>query len=80
MLIAGVMLGLMWGSLNEDGTLTSSFVESVKRTMPYYMIRFAGGLLYLSGMLMMAYNVYRTAISGKAVDAEIPAVSQTQHH
>ena len=44
------------------------------------MIRFAGGLLYLSGMCIMAYNVYRTAISGKAVDAEIPAVSQTQHH
>ena len=49
----------MWGSLNEDGTLTYSFVESVKRTMPYYMIRFTGGLLYLSGMCIMAYNVYR---------------------
>ena len=80
MWIAGVMQGLMWGSLNDDGTLTYSFVESVKRTMPYYMIRFTGGLLYLSGMCIMAYNVYRTAISGKAVDAEIPAVSQTQHH
>ena len=80
MWIAGVLQGLMWGSLNADGTLTYSFVESVKRTMPYYMIRFTGGLLYLSGMCIMAYNVYRTAISGKAVDAEIPAVSQTQHH
>ena len=80
MWIAGVMQGLMWGSLNDDGTLTYSFVESVKRTMPYYLIRVVGGLLYLSGMIIMAYNVYRTAISGKAVDAEIPAVSQTQHH
>jgi len=80
MWIAGVLQGLMWGSLNADGTLTYSFVESVKRTMPFYMIRFTGGLLYLSGMCIMAYNVYRTAISGKAVDAEIPAVSQTQHH
>ncbi|EOC45628.1 cytochrome C and Quinol oxidase polypeptide I family protein [Neisseria meningitidis 2005040] len=80
MWIAGVMQGLMWSSLNDDGTLTYSFVESVKRTMPYYVIRFAGGLLYLSGMCIMAYNVYRTAIGGKAVDAEIPAVSQTQHH
>ena len=33
MWIAGVMQGLMWGSLNDDGTLTYSFVESVKRTM-----------------------------------------------
>ncbi|QEY23497.1 cytochrome-c oxidase, cbb3-type subunit I [Neisseria animalis] len=79
MWIAGVMQGLMWGSLNDDGTLTYSFVESVKRTMPYYAIRVAGGLLYLAGMFIMAYNVYRTIISGKAVDAEIPAVSQTHH-
>ena len=48
--------------------------------MPYYLTRLTGGLLYLSGMCILAYNVDRTAISGKAVDAEIPAVSQTQHH
>ena len=48
--------------------------------MPYYAIRVAGGLLYLGGMCIMAYNVYRTAISGKPVEAEIPAVSQAQHH
>ncbi|KLT73779.1 cbb3-type cytochrome c oxidase subunit I [Neisseria arctica] len=80
MWISGVMQGLMWGALNDDGTLTYSFVEAVKGSMPFYMIRFFGGLLYLSGMVLMAYNVYRTVVSGKAVDAEIPAVSQTQHH
>ena len=53
MWIAGVLQGMMWGSLNADGTLTYSFVESVKRTMPFYMIRFTGGLLYLSGMCIM---------------------------
>ncbi|MCI4078476.1 cbb3-type cytochrome c oxidase subunit I, partial [Klebsiella pneumoniae] len=58
MWIAGVMQGLMWSSLNDDGTLTSSFVESVNRTVPYYVIRFAGGLLDLSGMCIMAYNLY----------------------
>ncbi|WP_373823996.1 cbb3-type cytochrome c oxidase subunit I, partial [Neisseria dentiae] len=80
MWISGVMQGLMWGALNDDGTLTYSFVESVKRSMPFYMIRFTGGLLYLTGMVIMAYNVYRTVIVGKPVDAEIPAVSQAQHH
>ena len=80
MWIAGVYQGLMWGSLNKDGTLTYSFVESVKHTMPYYQIRFVGGMLYLSGMCIMAYNVYRTAVGGRPVDAEIPAVSQAQHH
>ena len=70
----------MWGSLNEDGTLTYSFVESVKRTMPYYMIRFTGGLLYLSGMCIMAYKFTVLLSVVKQLDAEIPAVSQTQHH
>ena len=80
MWISGVMQGLMWGALNDDGTLTYSFVESVKASMPFYAIRFTGGLLYLSGMILMAYNVFRTVTSGKPVDAEIPAVSQAQHH
>ncbi|MCP2040247.1 cytochrome c oxidase cbb3-type subunit 1 [Neisseria sp. HSC-16F19] len=78
--IAGVMQGLMWSQLNADGTLTYSFVESVKDSMIFYFIRFLGGALYLSGMVIMAYNVYRTMAMGKPVDAEIPALPQTQHH
>ena len=80
MWISGVMQGLMWAQLNPDGTLTHSFVASVARSMPYYAIRFTGGALYLSGMCLMAYNVYRTIANGKPVDAEIPALPQTQHH
>ena len=80
MWISGVMQGLMWGALNDDGTLTYSFVESVKASMPFYMIRFAGGLLYLTGMLIMGYNVYRTIVDGTPVDAEIPAIAQAEHH
>ena len=70
MWIAGVMQGLMWRALNDDGTLTYSFVESVKATYPYYVIRFIGGVLYLSGMLLMAYNVVRTVMVGKSVQFE----------
>jgi len=72
MWIAGVMQGLMWRAINDDGTLTNSFVESVKATYPFYVIRVAGGLLYLSGMLMMAYNVAKTIGAGRAVDDAIP--------
>jgi cytochrome c oxidase cbb3-type subunit 1 len=72
MWIAGVMQGLMWRAINDDGTLTNSFVESVKATYPFYVIRLAGGLLYLSGMLMMAYNVFKTVTIGRAVDDPIP--------
>jgi cytochrome c oxidase cbb3-type subunit I len=64
MWIAGVMQGLMWRAVNDDGTLTYSFVQSLKETYPYYMARLLGGVMYLGGMLIMAYNVLLT-IQGK---------------
>jgi cytochrome c oxidase cbb3-type subunit 1 len=73
MWIAGVMQGLMWRAINEDGTLTYTFVESVKATYPFYVIRFAGGLLYLVGMLIMLWNVIKTALQGEAPFVSIPA-------
>jgi cytochrome c oxidase cbb3-type subunit I len=74
MWIAGVMQGLMWRALNPDGTLVYSFVESVKATYPFYVIRVLGGVLYLGGMFIMAWNTVMTAKSGKAVPAVIPQV------
>jgi len=75
MWISGVMQGLMWRAVNTDGTLTYSFVESVQAMHPYYIVRFLGGLLYLTGMLMMAYNLYRTIAGAKPAEAPIPAVA-----
>jgi cytochrome c oxidase cbb3-type subunit I len=75
MWIAGVMQGLMWRAVNADGTLTYTFVESVKATYPYYVIRFSGGLLYLGGMILMAYNTFMTVRDGKAVTARIPTIA-----
>jgi cytochrome c oxidase cbb3-type subunit 1 len=74
MWIAGVMQGLMWRAVNADGTLTYTFVESVKSTYPYYVIRFGGGLLYLAGMLMMAFNTFMTMRGSVAVDPRIPGL------
>jgi cytochrome c oxidase cbb3-type subunit 1 len=74
MWIAGVMQGLMWRAISEtDGTLTYSFVESVKATYPYYVVRLLGGVLYLGGMLLMAYNVMRTVMAGQPAQSLIPA-------
>ena len=73
MWIAGVMQGLMWRAVNDDGTLTYTFIESVKSTYPFYVIRLLGGLLYLSGMFLMAWNMAKTIAAGKSVDAPIPA-------
>jgi cytochrome c oxidase cbb3-type subunit 1 len=75
MWIAGVTQGLMWRAVNPDGTLTYTFVEATKASMPFYWIRLGGGLLYLSGMLIMAYNVWKTIAGREATDAPIPAYS-----
>jgi len=72
--ISGVMEGLMWRAINADGTLTYTFIESVKAKTPYYIIRMLGGLLYLSGMTIMLWNVIKTATSGKAVTVAVPPV------
>jgi len=67
------MQGLMWRAINADGTLTYAFVESVKSTYPFYAIRLLGGVLFLAGMLIMAWNVIRTTAGAKSVEAAIPA-------
>ncbi len=69
MWIAGVMQGLMWRAVNADGTLTYSFVESLEATYPYYMVRLLGGLLFLTGMFIMAYNVWKTISGAKSNEA-----------
>jgi cytochrome c oxidase cbb3-type subunit 1 len=75
MWIAGVMQGLMWRAVNPDGTLVYTFAESVKATYPYYVVRFVGGLLYLAGMLVMAWNVAMTVRNGRVVPAAIPVAT-----
>lgn len=73
--ISGVMEGLMWRAINTDGTLTYTFVESVKAKHPYYLIRLLGGTLYLGGMLIMLWNVVKTATNGKPALASIPPIA-----
>jgi len=74
MWIAGVMQGLMWRAVNADGTLTYSFVESVKATYPYYMVRLLGGVLYFSGMVMMAWNTWKTIAGQEATEAPVQPI------
>ncbi|MCG6938197.1 MAG: cytochrome-c oxidase, cbb3-type subunit I [Gammaproteobacteria bacterium] len=72
MWISGIMQGLMWRAINDDGTLTYSFVESVQAMHPFYIVRAGGGLLFLTGMLIMAYNLTKTIAQGKAAVDVIP--------
>jgi cytochrome c oxidase cbb3-type subunit 1 len=61
MWVNGIMQGLMWRAFNKDGTLTYTFIESVTASHAGYLVRVIGGAFFLSGMLLMAYNTYRTA-------------------
>ena len=65
MWVNGIMQGLMWRAVNSDGTLMYTFIESVEASHPGFIVRWLGGVLWLTGMLIMAYNVYMT-VSSKA--------------
>jgi len=75
MWIAGVMQGLMWRATNPDGTLTYTFVEALKATYPYYAVRLCGGAIVLGGMLIMAWNVWKTVTAASATTAGQPVLA-----
>ncbi len=60
MWVNGITQGLMWRAINDDGTLTYSFVEAVQASHHGYIVRLAGGAIFASGMLLMAWNTWRT--------------------
>jgi cytochrome c oxidase cbb3-type subunit 1 len=60
MWVSGIMQGLMWRSYDDLGFLQFSFIETVEAMHPFYVIRAFGGVLFLTGALVMAYNLWRT--------------------
>ncbi|MCB1581834.1 MAG: cytochrome-c oxidase, cbb3-type subunit I [Marinicella sp.] len=69
MWIAGVMQGLMWREVDANGALVYSHVESIEATYPYYVIRLIGGLLFFVGILIQAYNTWKTIKGDKSESA-----------
>jgi cytochrome c oxidase cbb3-type subunit 1 len=75
---AGIIEGLMWRAYNEYGFLEYSFIETVDAKHINYMIRAVGGGLYLTGALIMAYNLVRTALGhGEAADVAVTEPNRT---
>ncbi|MCJ8159754.1 cytochrome-c oxidase, cbb3-type subunit I [Sphingomonas sp. LaA6.9] len=64
MWVAGIMQGLMWREYGADGYLVYAFSEVTAAMLPMYLIRAAGGVLYLAGALVMVWNVWMT-IAGR---------------
>ena len=68
----GVTQGLAWMSLDEVGEVKYSFIDIMRALSPYYMVRLIGGLLFLAGTGVMAYNLYRT-LAGAEIQRVAPA-------
>jgi cytochrome c oxidase cbb3-type subunit 1 len=60
MWVSGIMEGLMWREYTPDGFLANSFIETVSAKHIQNVIRTVGGLMFLSGTLIMSYNLWRT--------------------
>jgi cytochrome c oxidase cbb3-type subunit 1 len=75
MWVSGIMQGLMWRAYDEFGFLQYSFIETVAAMHPYYVIRAMGGVLYLTGALIMVYNLWKTAIGAEPREAARPALA-----
>ena len=69
MWVAGVTQGLMWREYGSDGFLVNSFIDTVEALHPMYIMRAAGGLMYLSGAIIMAYNIWMTIAGHQRVEA-----------
>jgi cytochrome c oxidase cbb3-type subunit I/II len=78
MYIAGFMQGLMWQEFKMDGTLVNAdFIKTSIEMKNFYLLRSLGGLLYLTGAIMMFYNLVKTARAGQFLaneEAEAPAL------
>jgi cytochrome c oxidase cbb3-type subunit I/II len=79
--VAGVTEALMWKQFNKDGFLQyPNFLESMVQVVPMFRLRAIGGTLYFAGVLMMAYNLYRTAKAGQfepETEAQAPALEKS---
>ncbi|WP_298195680.1 cbb3-type cytochrome c oxidase subunit I, partial [Novosphingobium sp.] len=71
MWVAGITQGLMWREYGADGYLVNSFAETVAALHPMYLLRAFGGLLYLTGAVVMTVNVWKT-IAGSPLRIEAP--------
>ena len=70
MWVAGILQGLMWRAYTGLGFLEYSFVETVEAMHPFYVIRALGGLLFLSGALLMVFNLWKTVTSAEEAAPE----------
>jgi cytochrome c oxidase cbb3-type subunit 1 len=72
MWVTGIMEGLMWREVDSQGFLVNSFADTVAAKLPMYIVRGLGGILYLSGGILMCWNMFMTIRGAKPVTAMPP--------
>ena len=70
MWVSGILQGLMWRAYTSLGFLEYSFIETVAAMHPFYVIRAMGGALFLTGALIMVFNVWKTITAGEKLSPE----------
>ena len=75
MWVSGILQGLMWRAYDSLGFLQYSFIETVEAMHPFYVIRALGGVLYLVGALIMAFNIYKTIKGEERAGEKAPAAT-----
>ena len=71
---AGVSQGLLWLSLDTFGEPSFSFKDIMASMPPYYLLRLVGGLIFLTGALLMIYNLYMTMKGRETLRVRPPEV------
>ncbi|AVO37912.1 cytochrome-c oxidase, cbb3-type subunit I [Pukyongiella litopenaei] len=71
MWVTGIMEGLMWREVDANGFLVNSFADTVAAKFPMYVVRGLGGVLYLSGAIIMCYNLWMTVRRAPAKEADL---------
>lgn len=72
MWVTGIMEGLMWREVDDQGFLVNSFADTVSAKLPMYIVRGLGGVLYLSGGLIMCWNMWKTIRGAQPATASVP--------
>ena len=84
MYVAGFTQSLMWKEFSAEGTLVyGNFLETVTQIIPMYALRALGGTLYLTGIVVMVFNIFKTAVQGNLIaneEAQAPALVPYPKH
>ncbi len=80
MWVTGIMEGLMWREVDDQGFLVNSFADTVSAKFPMYVVRGLGGVMFLSGAAIMCWNMWRTIAGHAPVEQPVSQITDADRH